>query len=116
MFEKLDGFFSGTDIIPNCAIATQLEHTRAKRQLENAQAKQAESKCIKAEKDELQRLLFESGNSNRGNNPSRSKDVEEDKSGPIIGSSASALAIFVMERLARGIRKAIAPASTTKTP
>jgi hypothetical protein len=84
MFEKLDGFFSGTDIIPNCAIATQLEHTRAKRQLEDAQAKQAESKRIKAEKDELQRLRVESSNNTRGNNPSRSKDAEEDKSGPII--------------------------------
>ena len=56
MFEKLDGFFTGTDWIPTCAIATQIEHIKAKRQLEEAQAKQAETKRARAEKEELQRL------------------------------------------------------------
>jgi hypothetical protein len=85
MFEKLDGFFTGTDTIPNCVIATQLEHARAKRQLEEAQSKQAESKRIKAEKEELQRLRTEPGGTNGRNNTSgKGKDTDEDKSGPII--------------------------------
>jgi hypothetical protein len=85
MFEKLDGFFTGTDTIPNCVIATQLESTRAKRQLEDAQAKQAESKRIKAEKEELQRLRTETGGANgRNNTNGKGKDNDEDKSGPII--------------------------------
>jgi hypothetical protein len=86
MFEKLDGFFTGTDWIPTCAIATQIEHIKAKRQLEEAQAKQAETKRAKAKREELQRLRTESSvvNGGRNNNLGRNKEADEDKSGPII--------------------------------